>query len=73
MKQSLSRILVPFIIGINIVFTIAVLMAFWHTGAEPSTLIVSWFGFTGGELWLMATIKKAKIKGGNNNDSGADS
>lgn len=34
----------------------------WHTGAEPSTLVVSWFAFTSSELIATAFIKGKKIR-----------
>lgn len=44
-----------------IIFTIAVLVIFAFTGAEPSTLIVSFFALFGGEVVLAALIKKLKL------------
>lgn len=43
-------------------FTVVVLIAFFKTGMEPSTLIGAWFSFTTVELWQLARIKKAKIR-----------
>jgi len=66
MKQiksgKFSKILVASIVITNIIFTIAVLWIFLQTGSEPMTLIGAWFAFTTGELWMLAGIKKAKIK-----------
>ena len=59
-----SKAIIGLIIAANIVFTIAVLVIFVHVGSEPSALIVAWFAFTTGELWLLASIKKTKIKKG---------
>lgn len=61
-KKSFSKMIVALIIALNIVFTAAVLVVFSLTGAEPSALIVAWFAFTTGELWLLSGIKKKKIK-----------
>ena len=63
-----SKTIVGLIIAANIVFTIAVLVIFVHVGSEPSALIVAWFAFTTGELWILSGIKKAKIKKGENHD-----
>jgi uncharacterized membrane protein YqiK len=61
----MSKILVPLIIILNIIFTAVILWIFYKTQTEPSTLINAWFAFTTGELWFLAAIKKAKVK---NND-----
>jgi len=29
--------------------------------SEPVALITAWFGFTGGELWMLSSIKKKKL------------
>ena len=63
-----SKAMVGLIIAANIVFTIFVLLIFLHVGSEPSALIVAWFAFTTGELWILSGIKKAKIKKGENHD-----
>lgn len=60
-KNKFSKVLVAFIIIINILFTIACLYVFLKTGSEPVTLIGCWFAFTTGELWLMAKIKRDKV------------
>lgn len=61
-KGHYSKFLVSLVILLNVIFAIAVLIVFWHTGAEPSALVAAWFAFTTGELWLLAAIKKAKVK-----------
>ena len=43
------------------IFTTAVLYVFLRVGAEPTTLIVSWFAFTTGELWMLSSIKKKEV------------
>ena len=52
----------------NVIFTIAVLAIFLQTGSEPATLIGAWFAFTTGELFLLAKIKRDKIKKGDKYD-----
>jgi hypothetical protein len=59
---SYSKIVVALIIVLNAIFTAATLIVFAMTSTEPSTLILSWFGFTTGELWLLSGIKKSKVK-----------
>jgi len=61
----MSKILVPIIILLNLIFTAFILWIFYKTQTEPVELIRCWFAFTTGELWFLATIKKAKVK---NND-----
>jgi uncharacterized membrane protein len=56
-----SKVMVLLIIIMNIWFTVAVLRVFAITGAEPVALVAAFFGFTTGELWLMASIKKTKV------------
>lgn len=64
-KGVFSKILVCFIVIINVLFTRKIISLFEITRSEPTTLIVSWFAFTTGELGLLALIKK-KNNGGNN-------
>lgn len=64
MKKKFSNYIVLAVILLNIFFTAAVMYVFLKTSAEPSALIVAWFGFTTGELWMMAGIKKKKIEKG---------
>lgn len=63
-----SKRIVSLIIFLNVIFTAAVLYVFLKVGSEPTTLIISWFGFTTGELVLLFGIKKKKIKEDNYND-----
>lgn len=58
----MSKILVPIIILLNLIFTAFILWIFYKTQTEPTELIRCWFAFTTGELWFLATIKKAKVK-----------
>ena len=64
MGSRFSKALVTLIVAVNIIFTIAVLVVFVMVGSEPVTLIAAWFAFATGELWLLAGIKKTKLKGG---------
>lgn len=59
------------IIGANVLFTGAVLYIFYMTGSEPVALVGAFFGFTTGELWALASIRKTKAKAENRN-SGKD-
>jgi len=61
MKARFSKKVVAGIVFLNAAFTIAVLVIFAKTGAEPSVLIGAWFAFTTGELWACASIKKAEV------------
>lgn len=61
-KKKYSKYIVTCIIALNVLFTIAILYVFNHTGNEPSTLISAFFAFTTVELWSLAGIKKKKIE-----------
>lgn len=63
-KNKFSKVIVAAVILLNILFTVAVLYVFLKTGSEPMTLIGCWFAFTTGELWMLAKIKREKIKKG---------
>lgn len=68
-KNQFSKVVVFSIVIMNIWFARETLSVFREVGAEPVTLIMSWFAFTGGELWMLSSIKKRKIKkDGNEND-----
>lgn len=69
-KNRFSKVIVTLVIILNILFTAAVLYVFLKTGSEPMTLIGCWFGFTTGELWMLSSIKKSKVKkkGGNEDE-----
>ena len=62
MKGNFSKRLIIAVIILNVLFTAAVLVVFWHTGSEPSSLVVAWFAFTSSELIAVAAIKTRKIK-----------
>ena len=59
-KGMFSKLIVTFVIIINIVFTIGTLYIFLKTGNEPTTLIGAWFAFTTVEVWQLAKIKRDK-------------
>lgn len=59
-KGMFSKLIVTFVIIINILFTIGTLYIFLRTGNEPTTLIGAWFTFTTVEVWQLAKIKRNK-------------
>lgn len=63
-----SKVIVSVVIGLNVLFTVAVLIIFLRTSCEPTGLIAAWFSFTTVELWSLAGIKKAKEKKENGYD-----
>ena len=56
------------VVLMNITFTSAVLYVFLKTSSEPVALVGAWFAFTTGELWMLSSIKKEKVKKGDNED-----
>ena len=64
-KGQYSKVLVALVILLNVIFAGCVLAVFWHTGSEPAALVGAWFAFTTGELWLVAKIRRDKLKGEN--------
>jgi flagellar basal body-associated protein FliL len=69
-KNKFSKFIVTLVVTLNILFTAAVLYIFMMTGSEPITLIGCWFAFTTGELWMLSSIKKSKVKkDGENNEN----
>ena len=70
-KQRFSKFIVDLVVLMNIIFTVAVLYVFLKTGSEPVALVGAWFAFTTGELWMLSSIKKIKVKKeGDNRDDG---
>ncbi len=61
-KNRFSKFIVVLVILLNTTFATATLYVFLRVGSEPTALITAWFAFTTGELWLLAGIKKKKIK-----------
>lgn len=64
--MKFSKAIVSLVILLNTAFSMAVLYIFYRVGAEPTTLIGAWFGFTTMELWALAGIKRKEIE--NRND-----
>jgi len=60
--MKFSKWIVSLVILLNTTFTVAVLYIFYRIGAEPTSLIAAWFGFTTVELWALAGIKKREIE-----------
>ena len=61
-KRSMSRIIIPFVIISIFTFTgIAIYLQFVTSMELSATLITCFFGFCCSELWMLASIKKAKI------------
>lgn len=61
-KNKFSKAIVTAVVLLNTIFTAAVLYVFLKVGTEPVTLIGCWFAFTTGELWMLSSIKKSKVK-----------
>ncbi len=61
-KGRFSKFIVTFVILLNVIFTAAVLYIYLQVGSEPQVLIGAWFAFTTGELWMLSSIKKKKVK-----------
>ena len=59
-----SKFIVALIIMLNSLAFAAIIYVFKQVGSEPTALIAAWFGFTTGELWLLANIKKTEVKTG---------
>ena len=69
-KQRFSKAIVTLVVIMNIIFTGATFCVFLKTGNEPVALVGAWFTFTTGELWMLGSIKKAKVKKGDNENDG---
>ena len=63
-KRDFSKSIVAAAVALTVLFTAAVLYVFLRTGSEPTTLVVAWFSFITSEMWLLAGIKRAKVKKG---------
>lgn len=61
-KVRFSKFIVVLVILLNVIFTTGIFYVFTKVGSEPSTLIVSWFGFTTAELWSLSKIKREENK-----------
>jgi hypothetical protein len=67
-KNRFGKFIVVLVILLNCLLALGVLYVFRKTGSEPSVLVGSWFAFTTGELWHLASIKKNKIEKGDKNE-----
>ena len=67
-KGGFSKLIITLVVLMNIIFTSAVLNVFLKTASEPVALVGAWFAFTTGELWMLSSIKKEKVKKGDNED-----
>ena len=63
-KGGFSKLIISLVVVMNIIFTSAVLYVFLKTSSEPVALVGAWFAFTTGELWMLSSIKKEKVKKG---------
>lgn len=62
-KIHMSKIIVPFVIVSIFTFTGLAMYVQIRSGVElSSTLIACFFAFCTGELWMLASIKKSKVK-----------
>lgn len=57
-----SKFIVALVIILNVSFVLAIFKLLSMNVPEPNTLIIAWFGFTTGELWMLSTIKNNKTK-----------
>jgi hypothetical protein len=71
MKNKFSKLIVGVVVLLNIIFSAAVLYVFLKVGSEPVTLVGCWFAFTTGELWMLSSIKKSKVKKGPDKKDGS--
>ena len=60
--MKFSKKIVTLIVMLNVMFTVGVLVVFWHTGNEPTELVRMWFLSFTAELWLISGIKKRKLE-----------
>ena len=70
-KFHMSKLIVPFVILSRFSFTgLAMYLQFVTQVELSSTLITCFFAFCTGELWMLASIKKTKIKSTDIDDDG---
>ena len=70
-KSHMSKLIVPFVILSLFSFTgLAIYLQFVTQVELSSTLITCFFAFCTGELWMLASIKKTKIKSTDIDDDG---
>lgn len=61
-SERTNKIIIGFIVASIFIFTGVAIYLQYKTSIELSaTLITCFFGFCTGELWMLASIKKAKI------------
>jgi len=60
--HKFSKKIVALVIALNVTFTGAVLYLCLKSSIVPDSLIVAWFAFTTGELWLLSGITREKVK-----------
>lgn len=70
-KIKYSKFIVFLVIMLNTVFAFTTLYVFKSTSSEPTSLILAWFGFTTGELFLLAGIKKKEVEKEVDNNDGS--
>ena len=64
-KRSTSKWIILFVVLAIFLFTGIAIWLQYRIGMELSpTLITCFYGFMGGELWCLASIKKAKVRNG---------
>ena len=60
---NFSKSIVSLVIFLAVIFTITILIIFYLTGNEPTTLIQMFFAFIGVELLGLAAVRVGKDKG----------
>lgn len=72
-KRSTRKWVIPLVITSIFAFTgIAIWLQYATSTELSSTLITCFYGFCGGELWLLASITKTKTKNGNSENINTD-
>lgn len=72
-KRSTRKWVIPLVIISIFAFTgIAIWLQYATSTELSSTLITCFYGFCGGELWLLASITKTKTKNGNSENINTD-
>ena len=66
--MKFSNFVVIMVVLLNIAFVVGVFCASLRSATIPDSLIVAWFAFTTGELWMLASIKKTKVRKEKEND-----
>lgn len=60
--KRFSKLIVALVIALNVAFTGAVIFVCLKGSFVPDSLIVAWFAFTTGELWLLSGITREKVR-----------